>query len=132
MGLLDVTTVMAKEKTLQLAAATHLASGLTTKGYEIHHGQTELGNSEVLIERSDGQIIGVKSSTGRIWGTYLHGIFDDDKFRRWFVDNLRQSKGLDPLDKVCAVYDLEIAFDHLADVFRKTVDMNRIYELLGL
>jgi cobyric acid synthase CobQ/L-threonine-O-3-phosphate decarboxylase len=131
-GLLDVTTVLAEEKTLQLAVATHMGSGLTTKGYEIHHGQTELGNSEVLIKRNDDQVIGVKSNSGRIWGTYLHGIFDDDKFRRWFIDRLRERKGLDPLDKVCAVYDLEIAFDHLADVFRETVDMNRIYELLDL
>ena len=131
-GLLDVTTVMALEKTLQLATATHLSSGLTTKGYEIHHGQTELGSCEILIKRSDDEIIGVKSNAGRIWGTYLHGIFDDDNFRRWFIDRLRVRKGLEPLDKVCAVYDLEVAFDHLADVFRDTVDMKRIYELLGL
>lgn len=132
MGLLNVTTVMALEKTLQLATATHLSSGLITKGYEIHHGQTELGNSEVLIKRSDGEIIGAESNAGRIWGTYLHGIFDDDKFRRWFIDRLRVSKGLEPLGKICAVYDLEVAFDHLADVFRDSVDMKRIYELLGL
>lgn len=131
-GLLDVKTVMALDKTLQLVTATHLSSGLTAKGYEIHHGQTELGSSEVLIRRSDGEIIGVKSNTGKIWGTYLHGIFDDDKFRRWFIDGLRVSKGLKPMNKVCAVYDLEIAFDHLADVFRSTMDMKRIYELLGL
>ena len=31
-----------------------------------------------------------------------------------------------------AVYDLEAAFDHLADVFRRTMDMKRIYELLGI
>ena len=131
-GLLDVTTVMALEKTLQLATAKHLSSGLTTKGYEIHHGQTELGDSEVLIKRNDGEIIGVKSNTGMIWGTYLHGIFDDDNFRRWFIDGQRVRKSLKPMNKICAVYDLEVAFDHLADVFRNTIDMKRIYELLGL
>ncbi len=131
-GLLDVTTVMALEKTLQLATATHLSSGLTAKGYEIHHGQTKLGNSEVLIKRNDGEIIGAKSNAGTIWGTYLHGIFDDDNFRRWFIDGLRVRKSLKPMNKICAVYDLEVAFDHLADVFRNTMDMKRIYELLGL
>ena len=131
-GLLDVTTVMALEKTLQLSSARHIKSSLTVKGYEIHHGQTELGNSEALIKRSDGEIIGVKSNDGMIWGTYLHGIFDDDKFRRWFIDGLRTSKGLKPMNKICAVYDLETAFDHLADAFRNTMDMKRIYELLGL
>ena len=103
-----------------------------TKGYEIHHGQTELGNCKVLIKRSDEEIIGVQSNAGRIWGTYLHGIFDDDKFRRWFIDRLRVAKGLEAMNKICAAYDLEVAFDHLADVFRETVDMKRIYELLGL
>ncbi len=120
------------EKTLARASAVHLDSGLVTKGYEIHHGQTELGDCEALVKRDDGQTIGAKSKTGRVWGTYLHGIFDDDKFRRWFIDSLRVSKGLDGLGKVCAVYDLEIAFDHLADVFRNTVDMKKIYELLRL
>ncbi|MCK5172977.1 MAG: cobyric acid synthase [Planctomycetes bacterium] len=131
-GLLDVTTVLAREKTLQLADATHLGSGLAVRGYEIHHGLTEHGNCEAVIRRSDEAIIGAGSSGGGIWGTYLHGIFDDDKFRRWFIDRLREGKGLEPLGKVCGVYDLEIAFDHLADVFRETVNMNRIYELLGL
>ncbi len=131
-GLLDITTVMAFEKTLKLAEAIHLDSNLTVKGYEIHHGQTEPGSSETLIRRSDGEIIGIKSNTGRIWGTYLHGIFDDDKFRRWFIDRLRLGKGLEPMNNICAVYNLEMAFDHLADVFRKTMDMKRIYELLGL
>ena len=55
-----------------------------------------------------------------------------DKFRRWFIDSLRVSKGLKPMNKICAVYDLETAFDHLADVFRDTMDMKRIYELLEL
>ena len=29
------------------------------------------------------------SGDGRVWGTYLHGVFDADPFRRWFIDRLR-------------------------------------------
>ncbi len=131
-GLLPVTTVMAEEKTLQLAEAVDLESGLTIRGYEIHHGETQLGGSAAGIKRNDGTIIGSKSNRGNIWGTYLHGIFDNDEFRRHFIDRLRSAKGLEPVGKVVAVYELESAFDHLADVFRESVQMHKIYELMGL
>ena len=34
------------------------------------------------------------ATTSAIWGTYLHGVFDADAFRRWFVDRLRVRRGL--------------------------------------
>ena len=36
---------------------------------------------------------------GKIWGTYLHGIFDADEFRRWFIDRLRSRRGLSPISE---------------------------------
>jgi len=67
-----------------------------------------------------------------MWGTYLHGIFDADGFRRWFVDRLRQRRGLPPAGKVLARYDLEPALDRLADVVRRSLRMEEIYRLAGL
>ena len=68
----------------------------------------------------------------RIWGSYLHGIFDEDSFRRWFIDSLRSRKDLQPVGEILAPYDLEAAFDRLAAKVRGSLDMKTIYTLLGM
>lgn len=135
LALLPIMTVMMPDKTLQSASARHLASGLLLKGYEIHHGQTgELQHSGIMpvIQREDGETIGLGSRDGLIWGTYLHGIFDADEFRRWFIDALRKRKGLSPHGIVLWTYDLEPAFDRLADTVRKNLRVEEIYKLMRL
>lgn len=132
LGMLNMTTVLARTKTLTLAGALHLESGLTVRGYEIHHGQSEPDGVEPLLEHPDGRSIGARSPNRRIWGTYLHGIFDADEFRRWFIDRLRSQRGLPPYGRVLAQYNLEPALDRLADVVRDSLDISRIYRLVGL
>jgi adenosylcobyric acid synthase len=132
LNFLDVTTILALEKTLTRSTAVHLESGLTVHGYEIHHGQSECCGTEPLVRQENGLVDGAKSSDGRIWGTYLHGIFDADAFRRWFIDRLRMRKGLEPRGTVCATYDLEPALDRLAETVRKSIRMQDMYRLMGL
>jgi cobyric acid synthase len=131
LGLLPVRTTLAREKTLRRVAARHLASGQEVIGYEIHHGLTA-GDGAPLIRREDGEAIGFAAPSGLPWGTYLHGIFDADSFRRWFIDRLRSRRGLAPLGRVVAVYDLEPAFERLAAVVRRSLDMEAIYRIMGL
>ena len=131
LGLLALSTVMAAEKTLRRVASRHAESGLALHGYEIHHGQSACDASLTpLVVREDGEVIGV--GCGLVWGSYLHGIFDTDPFRRWFIDRLRVRRGLAPLGRVVAVYDLQEAFDRLASVVRERLDMKQIYRLLKL
>jgi adenosylcobyric acid synthase len=132
LGLLPVRTELAREKTLTRADARHLASDCEVRGYEIHHGRTDGGGLAPLIRRNDGEIIGRGTETGLLWGTYLHGIFDADGFRRWFIDRLRKKRGLAPLGRIAAVYDLEPALDRLADVVRKSMNIKEIYKIMGL
>jgi len=132
LGLLPVRTELAREKTLTRAAARHLASDCEVRGYEIHHGRTDGGNLAPLIRREDGEIIGVGTETGLLWGTYLHGIFDADGFRRWFIDRLRVRGGLVPLGRIAAVYDLEPALDRLAKTVRRSLRMDEIYRIMGI
>jgi cobyric acid synthase len=84
-----------------------------------------------MMTAEDGSVVGVAAGDRPIWGTYLHGVFDADEFRRWWVDRLRVRRGIAPLGKVVAVYDLQNAFDRLADVVRSGLKMNEIYRLLG-
>ena len=132
LNLIPVDTTMASEKTLKAVVGKHIDSGLSVKGYEIHHGKTEGENLAACVVRDDGEVIGVKSSEGLLWGTYLHGIFDADEFRRWLVDRLRIRRGIAPKGYVCASYNLEPALDRLADAVRKSVQIDEIYKVMGL
>lgn len=131
LGLLSMTTTLEKDKTLIRRKAVHEKSGLEVHGYEIHHGRSSSGQKTVLrLEKGDR--ICASSPDSMIWGTYLHGIFDADPFRRWFIDQLRLRRGLVSVDRVVAPYDLEVALDRLADTVRQGLDMERIYRLLKL
>jgi len=132
LGLLPVVTVLALEKVLTRVNATHLPSGLSAQGYEIHHGRTDGAGLMPVVRRQDGEIIGGGVEGSPIWGTYLHGFFDGDEIRRWFIDRLRVRRGLPPLGTVRAVYDLEPALDRLADTVRGSLRIHDIYRLMGL
>ena len=65
-------------------------------------------------------------------GDALHGVFDDDTFRRTWIDHVRTDLGLTPQRRCLASYDLEKALDRLADVVRANSDMETIYRSMGL
>ncbi len=132
LGLMTISTVMAQEKTLVRTEGTHVPSGLKVRGYEIHHGQTYGIPLVPLILRQDGEVIGAESPERNVWGTYLHGIFDADDFRRWFIDRLRVRRDLPAIGKICAVYNLEPAYERLAEVVRRRLKMDEIYRVMGL
>jgi len=132
LGLLPLTTVLAPDKLLARTSATHPVSGFGVTGYEIHHGRTEGMDAIAVMRKPGGEAVGAGTEDGRVWGTYLHGIFDADEFRRWFVDHLRVKRGLAPLREVCATYDLEPAFDRLAQAVRDSIDIGRLYRVMGL
>ena len=97
-----------------------LLSGLPYKGYEIHMG----------VSGACGNII----NSGNVYGTYIHGIFDKEEPLRAVAEALFRAKGLDP-DSVRAMdadsYKQE-QYDILADELRKALDMDKIYEIVGL
>ncbi len=130
LGLLPVTTVLLPNKTLTRRELTHLPSGQPVLGYEIHHGQTKARESLAELHGGPGGA-GVGLGRGRVWGTYLHGLFDSDPFRGWFIDSLRRRRGLSPLAGPRPAYDLEPALDRLAALVRERLDMRAVYRLLG-
>jgi cobyric acid synthase CobQ len=134
LGLLPLATELAAEKTLRLVTATHLPSGCALSGYEIHHGVTRPAPGAAITEvvrRADGQPLGHARPDGRVWGSYLHGLFDADLFRRTWLDGLRRGRGLTALGRTTP-YDIEPALDRLADVVERSLDMDAVSALLGL
>lgn len=132
LGCLTLSTAIGKEKSLKRVGGRHCESGFRVQGYEIHHGQSVMtGQLQPLFVADDGSVLGVSAANLPVWGTYLHGIFDADEFRRWFIDRLRVRRHLPAVGRVLAVYDLQEAFDRLAGVVRQSLKMDEIYRLLG-
>ena len=148
LGLLDVTTTFNPQKTTWQARGEVCGGGdllaackaQEVAGYEIHMGESVRGSGvppAFRLRRDDdsGQEIldGAVSETGLIFGTYLHGLFDADEFRRTFLNQLRLRKGLFPLPASYAFWrSREEACNKLARLVRENLDMARIYQLLGL
>ena len=131
LNLLPLTTVLEAGKCLSQTNARLCASGDKVNGYEIHHGKTEYKSDDLISMRSEaGEAVGFAAD--KIWLTYLHGVFDEDKFRRKFIDMIRVERGMKALEKVQASYDIDDAMNRLADHVRNNVDMNKIYKIMGL
>ncbi|WP_444455579.1 cobyric acid synthase [Rhodobacter capsulatus] len=88
LGLLDVETVMTPDKRLTRTKATHAGSGLAVEGYEIHIGRTEGADRARPFALIDGQPEGAISASGKVIGSYLHGLFGADDFRAAFLSGL--------------------------------------------
>jgi len=137
LGFLKSTTTFEAEKTTQQIVAVHLESGIEIKGYEIHMGQTKClekaepvfkltkrGNEPVFLDE------GMSVSKSRIWGTYLHGIFETDAFRQYFLNLFRTKRNL-PLQTGSSVSTVRTEmYDRLADLVRTNIDMDLFYRIL--
>jgi len=127
---LPLVTVMEKKKTLRHTSAV-TSSGLPVHGYEIHHGQTHCTDQDGLsvMYSPDGREIGYEAPG--MLATYLHGIFDDDAFRRHFLNSIRLRKGWSALPQNCE-YGFEKALNRLADHVRGRIDLKKLYRKMGL
>jgi adenosylcobyric acid synthase len=85
LGLLDVDTVMGETKQLRLENAVHLGSGAAINGYHMHMGETAGPDRSRAFARVGEQNEGAVSANGRVAGTYLHGLFAADPFRRAYL-----------------------------------------------
>ncbi|MBW0435320.1 cobyric acid synthase [Leptospira yasudae] len=133
LGLLDLETVLEKDKSLKQVKAIHNPSGCEVEGYEIHHGRTEsIGQNATIFQNEEKDALGHSDPTGRIWGTYIHGVFDRDEFRRNYLDRIRTRNGKQPLGEIQVSYNLEKSLDRLAEHVRRSLDVNFVYQLMGL
>lgn len=142
LGLLDVVTTFTREKATYRAKARvlrgtpYLNEGELLEGYEIHMGETEARTYLFELSRESGgkAYDGVSSEDGLVFGTYLHGIFDNVTFRRRLLNFVRRRKGLPELPPCDLNPELERQreYDRVAEVVRNSVDVDFIYRLLGI
>ncbi|TDX52992.1 cobyric acid synthase [Orenia marismortui] len=147
LGLLDIETTIEEEKITSQVEGKLINKQLleiadsSVKAYEIHMGRTELGEKVKplfrITKRSQQEVNvseGACSEGGRVWGTYLHGIFDNQQFRRSFINKLRGEKGLAPLreEKISTEKERKEAYNNLADLVRDNLNMELLYEIIAV
>ncbi|MFO1090263.1 MAG: cobyric acid synthase [Hyphomicrobiales bacterium] len=124
LGLLDVETVLTPDKTLKRVSGTHSDTGLTIDGYEIHLGTTTGPATANIFAMIDGHPDGAVSPSGRVAGTYLHGCFGSDAFRRAYLQTLGAAPG-----NVSFEAEIEAVLDRLAAHLEASIDVNRLLSL---
>jgi adenosylcobyric acid synthase len=141
---LDVTTELDAPKICRQVRATSLLHGVEyhapVRGYEIHMGRTSRGaaNPCFQIEAStiwEGNVRGdegAASENGRVWGTSIHGLFDQAGFRRGWLNRARDRKGLPPIlprESDLVATQLRAELDRWADHLEQYVNMEAIYSV---
>ena len=123
LGLLDMTTLMSSDKSTTLVSGTHVATGTAIEGYEIHLGRSEGADCARPLLTIDGRPDGAMSANGRVQGTYVHGLFTGDAFRRAWLAHLGIASAL--------AYDTQIesALDALADHLETNLDIDAILKI---
>ena len=140
LGLLPVVTEFAPVKATHQVQARTLSgagSGTEVAGYEIHMGHScpSDGNTRPVLRllRRGGECVeaydGAIDDSGRVWGTYLHGIFDSTGFRRAWLSSLGWSP---PEQEVDLAAVRQAAYDRLAAAVRASLDMDRLRQIVGI
>ena len=132
LGLLPVATeFLAQKETHQ--ALMRLDDGEAVRGYEIHTGESRVQDGAarfgVIVERSGGTVRvpdGAKSEDGSVWGSYLHGLFENDGFRHKWLRQLGWSGAV-----VATTALREREYDRLADAVEEAVDWGAVEALMG-
>lgn len=145
MGLLDTVTVFEAEKSRTRVDGTILdpegifesLSGVEITGYEIHMGQTEITDEKTraftkIADSISGQIKVEGACKGHVYGSYVHGIFDNEKMAEGIARALAAKKGIS--DEMSLEVDFaafkESQYDLLAAGLREHLDMKEIYRIL--
>lgn len=147
LGLLGIRTVFARQKlTSQVRAACRglpfmgrLISAEELRGYEIHMGHTEFTRAAdkhpfVITERRGAACADTEGASNgmNVFGTYIHGVFDNDSFRRSVLNAIRLAKGLEPLAVARNVAaEKQQAYERLADVVEQALDMEKLWALMA-
>ncbi|MCA6121451.1 cobyric acid synthase [Bradyrhizobium sp. WSM 1704] len=124
LGLLDVTTIMTEQKTLTRVAAVHAATDQPISAYEIHIGRTDGADRARPFAFVGGAPEGASSADGRVHGSYLHGLFASDEFRKAYLAQLDIPAADQPYGT-----RVERALDALADHIETHLDVDGLFAL---
>jgi adenosylcobyric acid synthase len=131
LGLLPIRTVITGQKIARQRQVTsnYPQVGLPVSGFEIHNGRSRVetlpSEAQSYHPLFDDGNLGLVDNCQSIWGTYLHGIFDNGAWRRAWLNRLRQQRGLNSLPTGVANYreQREGILDSLATEVERHLDL---------
>ena len=125
LGLIEVETELAGDKSLVAINGRTMADDVAVAGYEMHIGRTiGAGTQRPLVQLDDGRFDGAVSADGLVVGTYLHGFFAGDAQRAAWLTRLGMPTG-------SLVYDalVEQTLDALAAHLETHLDVEKLLSL---
>lgn len=137
LSLLPVDTVLEEKKTRVNFSGTAMgATGVLTgieelevKGYEIHMGKTT-----PFAQLTEFTSEGTGYCRGNVYGTYVHGFFDKAEIVSFVVQRVAAARGKSV--EVCGIMDHDAfrdeQYDKLAQCLRESLDIDHIYEIMGV
>jgi adenosylcobyric acid synthase len=139
MGLLDAETVFSTEKTRTRVDAVvepiqgffSPLSGADFSGYEIHMGKTKSQNP-CFSALTGGETSHEGSVCGRVFGSYVHGLFDGGSLAFKLIRLLYENKGMSAENVAPLSFEehKNHEYDRLADALRQNLSMELIYRIL--
>jgi adenosylcobyric acid synthase len=124
LGLLDIETEMAPEKTVRNIEARSAQHDVALTGYEIHLGFSHGPDCARPMTFIDGRPDGAISPDGLVSGTYLHGLFESDGYRASLLDGFGLTGGATSYRA-----DVDAALDEIANELEVSVGFERIWAL---
>ena len=133
LGLLPTDTLFLSTKITAQVKGIHLESGAPVSGYEIHAGRLQgarRGKAIFRLRERGGAAVdemdGCRLEDRPVWGTYLHGLFDEPDLRRWLLDRLRERHGLPKPPPISAAET--DPYDELADAVGRHLRVDEMLE----
>ncbi|WP_374972700.1 cobyric acid synthase [Spongiibacter marinus] len=130
LGLLDITTTLASEKTLrQVSGHCYLNDKATSiRGYEIHAGVSEGAGLKRHFADLGSHLDGAISDDGQVLGSYIHGLFDDDHARQQLLTWAGAT------EQAAYNYDavIETNLDRIADSVEQHIDLDKLLHACSL
>ena len=134
--LLEIETILGSKKTRtqvkkglnEIKGPLSCISKKKVEGYEIHMGVSRYSKGEQYIPLDE------VLNKGNVYGTYIHGIFDEKGVASSVINELAKKKGM-----ICHTGEFlsykefkETQYEKLADTLRSYLDMEQIYQMMGI
>ncbi len=138
LSLLPTDTLFLPSKVTAQVRGIHLESGEPVTGYEIHAGRLQMAKRVKpvfkILERGGSSVEewdGCRLPREKVWGTYLHGLFESDRFRHWFLGRLQPSSVHPSTELRMNGASKDDPYEALADAVGPHFSLEEILEIAG-
>lgn len=140
-GFLNIKTIFNRDKITKQSKGKIISNkipefnDIKVVGYEIHNGISNLDENAIpFIKLNNGEIAGTTNEESTVFGTYIHGIFDDSKFVNIFIKYLLKVNKIEDIDQDKLSYKQYKMkqFDELSKILQSNIDMKKVEEILKI